>query len=447
MRNTKFDKSLYFILSIVLIIEFISSYRSNSNILICILFFLIGLISFVFFILDKRMFSINKFILIYFFIFSYLAPYKQYLSNYNAWKLYIYSDEDYILANILVLVFLVVYLFFYNILFQNKYINKKDNKEKKICKLKLNKSNMIILTLINIVCLLYLNSTNKLIKLDEFNTTDTSIRSFTIIIQFIPVAIMLIYIYIYRLKGVEVKKYIKNIFLIINGLILIIIYFPINGVMPRFFLLGTYITISIVLFEKFKHKSLLLICMIIGFAYIFPAMNFFKYYSISNLSEFVFGGLDFNFYDYDAHQLFMLTIGYTKTNGFLLGKNLLTSIFCFIPRSIWSGKLLPSGELVSLSYNASFTNLSCPIYGELYLAFGIFGIMFGATLLAYIIKKLEVGYLKDSILIKGICTICMGMSIYYMRGAMLPATSFLFSMIIAYLIIYIICKLLSYKII
>lgn len=235
------------------------------------------------------------------------------------------------------------------------------------------------------------------------------------------------------------------IYYIFSGLIAFMIFFPFNGTISRFFLFGVYIIMCATIFDKAKHNSLIIIAALIGFYYIFPAFNFFKTHSMDDLSEFALGGLNFNFVDYDAHQVLMISKKYTEQFGFLNGKNLLTALFCMIPRSIWSGKLEHSGVLVSEAFKANFTNLSCPIYAEFYLAFGIVGVIIGAVALAYVVRLLEAAKKNENMPQYGICNICIGMAIYCMRGAMLPTTAYMFGLIISFMIAYFIYLIIGTK--
>ena len=213
----------------------------------------------------------------------------------------------------------------------------------------------------------------------------------------------------------------------------------------RYFLFAVYIILGMIILEQFKHRSIVMVGFLLGFVCVFPAFNFFKYHNITEISQFVLGGLNFNFYDYDANQVFMLAIKYCDMRGYVYGMNILTGIFCFIPRTIWTAKLYPSGQIVSSVFNASFTYLSCPIYSEFYLAFGFLGIIVFTLIISYLVKlydkKVELNKVTSNI----INVIVIGMSIYIMRGAFLPTMSYLFGMFLAVAIVYF-SNLLSTKI-
>lgn len=441
-KNTTLDNIVYSIIGLLFCLDYIFSTIKSDSIIISLLFLMIGVVTFFEYIRDNRLFSIHKFIMIYLFVFEYLAPYKQYLTNYNIWRLASFSNTDYIVSLLLVLLFLLCYLF------GTKYIFKRVKGitfvfgERKIGRklIKINDCSLVLLTLEILLCLFYLYTTNQLIDLgvpgESTSQLDTIQIFIKVVIRFLPIASILFIFFVNKYGLVNCSKTIIRAFKMISVLAVFLIYFPLNGTIPRYFLFAVYIMLGMIILEKFKHRSIVMVCILLGFVYIFPAFNFFKYHNITEISQFVLGGLDFNFYDYDAHQIFMLTIKYCDMRDYVYGMNILTGIFCFIPRAIWSTKLYPSGQIVSSAFNASFTNLSCPIYSEFYLAFGFLGIIVFTFILSYLIKLYDKKVELNKVIPNIINVIVIGMSIYIMRGAFLPTMSYLLGMFLAVAIVY-----------
>jgi hypothetical protein len=71
--------------------------------------------------------------------------------------------------------------------------------------------------------------------------------------------------------------------------------------------------------------------------------------------------------DYDAFQQILNTVKYVEHNGFTYGKQLLGTVFFWFPRNVWSGKPVPTGKLVASYSRYNYTNLSLPLWGELYI--------------------------------------------------------------------------------
>ena len=75
--------------------------------------------------------------------------------------------------------------------------------------------------------------------------------------------------------------------------------------------------------------------------------------------------------DYDAFQQILNTEKYVQHNGFTYGKQLLGTLLFWFPRSVWEDKPIPTGQLVADYSGYSYTNLSLPLWGELYIDGGI----------------------------------------------------------------------------
>lgn len=71
--------------------------------------------------------------------------------------------------------------------------------------------------------------------------------------------------------------------------------------------------------------------------------------------------------DYDAFQQILNTAKYVQNNGLTYGKQLLGTALFWFPRSVWAGKPIPTGELVAIYSRYNYTNLSLPLWGELYI--------------------------------------------------------------------------------
>ena len=437
-NNSKFDIIAYSILAIYFLSDYFSFFIKSNNVFITLIYGIIGFLSFGSYVSDKESFSINKFIMIYLFVFEYLAPTKQYITHSNLWNLTSFSDFDYIYSGLIVLLFEVLFLIGEKSLFKKPKIYRITMGAKKRNNIRIKKTDYIVFIICDLMSLGYLYKNNILFSFrgtwssDNFGTIMTFIL---VIVRFLPVATFIFYMTVRKMYGLS-TCFLGRLFLVINLFVIGTIYFPINGILPRYFLFGVYLMLIYLFFEDSPHKSLLMIGMIVGFVFIFPAFNYFKYHGIDDLSSFVLGGLDFNFYDYDAHQVFMTAIHYADESGLLLGRNLLTAFLCFIPRSIWSGNLEPSGALVSSYYHASFTNLSFPIYAEFYLSFGLLGVLTLTLILAYFSRVYELSKYHRNCFNYGLSVIFMGMIIYVLRGALLPAMAYVLGMVVSFCLVY-----------
>ena len=327
---------------------------------------------------------------------------------------------------------------FYKKVFKNvKVLRFKLSNKTNVCFKKVSDVKLLLYTLIDIIVFIYLFYTKQLVSFVgtwSSSSGDTIHTFIMVIIRFLPVS-NLIFV---KLKINQNQSNISlnaiRLFYIVSFFIIGIIYFPINGILPRYFLFAVYLMIFQLYFNETRYKSVPFLVIIAGFVFVFPAFNYFKYHGIGDLGGFSLGGLNFNFYDYDAFQMLMNSVKYVEKEGIFYGLNIISALFCFIPRSIWHGKLEPSGSIVSKSHGAVFNNLSCPIFAEFYLAFGILGNLILTIVLAYLLQYCNKKIRKTSIMISGVMIIVSGMTIYIMRGSLLPAISYTLGMIISFIL-------------
>lgn len=82
--------------------------------------------------------------------------------------------------------------------------------------------------------------------------------------------------------------------------------------------------------------------------------------------------------DYDQTAMFANTISYVESGfGHTHGRQLAGSAFFYVPRSVWAGKPLDTGVLIAQWVGTTNTNLSSPLWAELWLDFGPFGMAAG----------------------------------------------------------------------
>jgi hypothetical protein len=77
--------------------------------------------------------------------------------------------------------------------------------------------------------------------------------------------------------------------------------------------------------------------------------------------------------DFDGFQQLVNTRQYVEDQGHTWGHHLGSAVLFAVPRRAWPGKALPASIPVAENRGYTFTNLSLPLPGELYLEFGAFG--------------------------------------------------------------------------
>ncbi|MFR9239385.1 MAG: O-antigen polymerase [Clostridium baratii] len=441
-RENLIDLLVYAVFWFLYTFDFLNMFIQKTSVLVMITFYIISLLSFYGFVKDKGFLTVNKMIYIFIFLFCYYAPVHQFVNGVNIHNYAPFSDYEYLFANFLIIIFISTYMITWRCYRRSKIFSIKSMNNFYI-----NKRMLFILSMISILCILYLYKNNQLISFVKTNDdgNDSISKIILKIIRFFPVSSLMLLIFSIKDNCLKCGNKLKVFYILILGGISFLIFFPLNGIIGRFLLFGTYIIIASCCFDKNKHSSIILIIAIVGFYYIFPAFNFFKYNSISQISKFVLGGFDPNQIDYDAYQLFMQTIRYVSSSGLVWGINIISAFFNFIPRSIWHGKFLPSGQIIAENFNARFSNVSCPIFAEFYLAFGVIGLVLGTMLFAFVLKIIESEYKKNNYLFKGYYCISVGIIFSYMRGAMLPVSSFWLCLNISYTCAFFICRFMKGK--
>lgn len=365
--------------------------------------------------------SIYRMVYIFSYIFFFLAPLQQYTSGIVFWKsngfFLTYTDEDYLKANLFILLFLV----FYDIAYNSKEKIKR-KKEKEFEPFNLANSTTLILLAISSFSFLILVITNNLTSSSNI-VSDSSINSqLQFILRFIPVTCLMLVILCYQNQGKKPK-----IILAVLVITCVIIFFPFWGNMPRFFLLGSYLVVYTLIFAKQnRNKSLIMFAFVFVFSFAFTDLKYIT--SIYDLKDMA---INFNHMDFDAYQMLMAMIHYVTENGIVYGKNILSALAFLIPRGVWPAKLQASGSIVAQFYGSWFTNVSMPIVGEAYFALGWLGIIVIPIIIGRISQIID-GWGKGSNPAKR-CTFALfaGMTIYIMRGALLPAFAFVFGILLA----------------
>jgi hypothetical protein len=164
------------------------------------------------------------------------------------------------------------------------------------------------------------------------------------------------------------------------------------------FYLGFCIILVIYLF--YAHKltpGKFAFIMLGGLFLVFPLLNYFRYglrsFALPSLQELMFAQL--SELHFDAYANLIATIRFVSESGIAYGYRLLGALLFFVPRSLWSGKPVSSGETIgdylSARYALDMSNLSNPLPSEFYFNFGWFGVVAGAAAVALFIRKLENG--------------------------------------------------------
>jgi len=194
----------------------------------------------------------------------------------------------------------------------------------------------------------------------------------------------------------------------------------------------------------FNKPSLFFFFFIFFILFLMPFLDFFRYYNfndIHNLNFFNLNHLDAG--HFDGYQNFTFIL---QNNFSLSGQNIFTSIFWFIPRSIYENKGVGSGEYLANFLHLDFTNIAISFLGESYLALGLLGVIIFMLFIGIVLGNL------DSVAWKFIFKKKRTTFLYYyyflfgqvfilLRGDLLTGISFLMSFAFTFLIIFLVFKI------
>lgn len=414
----RIDFIIYFVLAVFFLFNLTSFNYNGADKFVVLSFFLLGIFFFFKIISADKNISLYRVLYIFAFIFLFYAPLQQYLSGTVLWQdnglSLVYNNKDYLQANIVIFIFTLCFEIGYKFTHMN---GKAKNKKYIVIPSDFSAIVLLIISLLSVVILFL---TGNIIGKNGFNVGNVNLSNqINNILRFIPVSCLLLTILQARRSG-KANKILLAIYL----LEVLIIFFPFNGSVSRFLLFGAYLTIFSLLFSKAECKSLFFLIYVVGFFFIFSSFNYFKYNTIKDLSGFILSFANFNYVDFDAYQLLMASINYAEEAGTMCGQNILTVLLCFIPRSIWGSKMDPSGQIVAEYWGAWFTNLSCPLPAEFFLAFGYVGVIIGSLFTGFLFKKIDGFDFSNSYFKKSIFCILSGLLVFILRGALLPVISY-----------------------
>lgn len=129
------------------------------------------------------------------------------------------------------------------------------------------------------------------------------------------------------------------------------------------------VSLVLVVLEPRTRRGLVVVAasVVLGLFAIYPIANAFR--SDHSKAE----PLSLSSIDFDGFQQLVNTQQYVESKGHSLGSHVVSAVFFAVPRSLWEGKARPASIDVAENRGYSFTNLSLPIFGELYLDLGLGG--------------------------------------------------------------------------
>ncbi|NEA42596.1 hypothetical protein [Streptomyces sp. SID11385] len=134
--------------------------------------------------------------------------------------------------------------------------------------------------------------------------------------------------------------------------------------------------------------------------------------------------------DYDQTAMFSNTITYVHSGeGHTFGLQLLGDVFFAVPRSVWNSKPKDTGVIVGEWMDNKNTNLSSPVWAELWIDFGPLGVFGGLLGVGFLAARVDRRYARRAVrrtpsgaLVSVLVPLVAGYSFILLRGPLLQAT-------------------------
>lgn len=399
---------------------------------------LIGVVSLIMVIQEtaKNPYSLHLIHWFFQFSFFFIAPAVQYFENIFPWGFLTANNPNLLVkANIIIL----IWQFFWII--QSLLFNKNRNSDERLQSDSIfyvsdEKINIVfIFSILVTLYFIYLYGITGLFTRGSSieNGIDNSSLMLIILVTLrsIPVLLLtLIFIKMRTNRGIIIK-----LLFVLSSVILLLTNFP--SATPRYWAAAVYIGLFITFF-KIKSRNLIVVLLTLGLNIIFPLLA--EARRVDNLSDF-FSKINLSFGsnitsgDYDAFSSIAHTAFYIEQFGSTLGKQLLTVLFFFVPRSLWTNKSVGSGYLVAESIGLPFYNVSSPLPAEGLINFGIIGLIIFSVLISRLCSYLDRLYWwGNSPSIEIIYPFLIGFFFFLMRGDLLSSTAYLLGFTICFFI-------------
>lgn len=423
MRKSKLAFLMNYAFLVLLLLATLQVYTDNhslhnphviaSNVIIVVL-------SLVFmFVGDKYNFSLNKVFMLFVFFFLGIAPVLQYQRGTVLWGGAYFSDAQYIRINSLIILIVCVYQGLYWVFGMLKLNRLERWVVRKSCsKIRLSRTRLLLLAGASSLITLYMHKFslfNLFFRSGERVSIDQSLELvYSTIVRPMP----LVCLVIAQIHGVGGRLYRFTLLVLV-----LLTNFPTAN--ARFYVAATYLPLLLAYFPFVSRKYMALNrILIIGLLIVFPFLDQMR--RITSLADITFR-LDFYMFTtehFDSYQMFMRVL---NNNVVTYGRQLLTVLLFFVPRSWWPGKSVGSGHLIARMSNLPWRNVSMNFFGEGYINFGYIGILLFTVVIAYANARCDkIFWMRHNTvsLLSTLYFLWLGLELFVLRGDLLSSFSF-----------------------
>jgi oligosaccharide repeat unit polymerase len=161
--------------------------------------------------------------------------------------------------------------------------------------------------------------------------------------------------------------------------------------MPRYYFFGLILVLVYASGKIISARSKLIFvgAVVFGLVIVFPLINTLSRGKAGDAFEFDPAIYLSTHGDFDGLQSTLSTYLLVERDGLSYGARLLGAVFTFVPREIWPTKPYATGQDAGEIMGFDFVNLSAPIPAEIYVDFGILGLIFIPFWVGYLGGRLD----------------------------------------------------------
>jgi hypothetical protein len=182
----------------------------------------------------------------------------------------------------------------------------------------------------------------------------------------------------------------------------------------------------LVVCKRPRIKPFVMVALVLSLVYLFPYLDYFRSSEGYGQSDIESPSVQLTRKeDYDAFQMISNTQRVTETAGFDYGYHIVGSFLFFVPRSIWHAKPFGTGQSVGELLQYRNTNLSSPLWAELYFAGGLVAVAAGFFLYGRLTTNIErVGNASGLSPMAVYLSFAAGYQIFLLRGELLSGIAY-----------------------
>jgi hypothetical protein len=179
---------------------------------------------------------------------------------------------------------------------------------------------------------------------------------------------------------------------ILPWVVLAVLLLVVNPVSASRYVLGTAllsVTAALGAIATDRRARVLMIALVLGLIVVFPYADFARTEQAKAPIRIGGPAQALTSADFDAFDQINNTVAYVETNGHTAGRQVAGAVLFWVPRSVWTDKPDNTGQLLGDFREYQNTNLSAPIWTELWIDGGWVLLVFGMGALGWVFRRFD----------------------------------------------------------